>query len=340
MKKLNKNLKKISNYCILIIFTLIVLYFSLKDDFNNIVNQIASINKLWLLLAFTLMGGYWLFKSFVLHMLARRYNSEYTLKKAFKLQIIVNFFNAITPFATGGQPYEVYSINKEKIKMTDATNIVIQNFIVYQIALVLLGTIAVVYNYFFHLFPSNSILKNLITLGFIINFFVIVGLFIISYAKKINKFLLKIIITLLSKLKVVKNKEEVIKKYNDYLKEFHVGASKLLENKKEFFLMILYHLISLCALYLIPLVLLFGMGNYTSINGAESILTSAYVMIIGSFVPIPGGTGGLEYGFVKFYGNFIKGSSLNAIMLLWRFITYYFGMILGAIFLNIKRKDR
>ena len=312
----------------------------MKDDFNNIVNQIASINKLWLLLAFTLMGGYWLFKSFVLHMLARRYNSEYTLKKAFKLQIIVNFFNAITPFATGGQPYEVYSINKEKIKMTDATNIVIQNFIVYQIALVLLGTIAVVYNYFFHLFPSNSILKNLITLGFIINFFVIVGLFIISYAKKINKFLLKIIITLLSKLKVVKNKEEVIKKYNDYLKEFHVGASKLLENKKEFFLMILYHLISLCALYLIPLVLLFGMGNYTSINGAESILTSAYVMIIGSFVPIPGGTGGLEYGFVKFYGNFIKGSSLNAIMLLWRFITYYFGMILGAIFLNIKRKDR
>ena len=68
------------------------------------------------------------------------------------------------------------------------------------------------------------------------------------------------------------------------------------------------------------------------------IVTSAYVMLIGAFVPIPGGTGGLEYGFISFYGNFITGPSLNAIMLLWRFITYYFGMILGAIILGLRKK--
>ena len=152
MKNQKAALKKVGNYLLLIVITCIVLYFSLKDNFNEILNQIMHINKFWLLIAFGLMGGYWLFKSIVLHMLARRYNKDYSLKKAFKLIMIVNFFNAITPFATGGQPYEVYSINKNKIKMTDATNIVIQNFIVYQIALVLLGTIAVIYNYFFHLF--------------------------------------------------------------------------------------------------------------------------------------------------------------------------------------------
>ena len=339
MKNQKAALKKVGNYLLLIVITCIVLYFSLKDNFDEILNQIMHINKFWLLIAFGLMGGYWLFKSIVLHMLARRYNKDYSLKKAFKLIMIVNFFNAITPFATGGQPYEVYSINKNKIKMTDATNIVIQNFIVYQIALVLLGTIAVIYNYFFHLFPENGLLRHLITLGFIINFFVIVGLFIISYGKKINEFIIKIIISFLTKIKVVKNKEKVIEKYNNYLKDFHLGASKLLENKKEFFTMIFFHLTSLCALYLIPLVLLFGTGNYTAITGTKAIFASSYVMIIGSFVPIPGGTGGLEYGFLKFYGNFIKGSSLKAIMLLWRFITYYFAMIVGAILLNMKRKD-
>ena len=61
-------------------------------------------------------------------------------------------------------------------------------------------------------------------------------------------------------------------------------------------------------------------------------------MLIGSFVPIPGATGGLEYGFMSFYGSFIKGSKLNAIMLVWRFITYYFGLILGSIVLNIKKE--
>ena len=102
--------------------------------------------------------------------------------------------------------------------------------------------------------------------------------------------------------------------------------------------MILFQFFALSTLYLIPLVLLYGMGDYTSLNGYEAIIISAYVMLIGSFVPIPGGTGGLEYGFIAFYGNFIKGSKLNAVMLLWRFITYYFGIILGAIVLNFKRK--
>ena len=73
-------------------------------------------------------------------------------------------------------------------------------------------------------------------------------------------------------------------------------------------------------------------------NAFESIIASAYIMMVGSFVPIPGGTGGLEYAFVVFYSNFIKGPVLNAIMLLWRFITYYFGMIVGAITLTLKRK--
>ena len=62
-------------------------------------------------------------------------------------------------------------------------------------------------------------------------------------------------------------------------------------------------------------------------------------MLIGSFVPIPGGTGGLEYGFIKFYGFFIFGSTLSAVMIIWRFITYYFGLIVGGIAFNFKRGD-
>lgn len=102
--------------------------------------------------------------------------------------------------------------------------------------------------------------------------------------------------------------------------------------------MILCNFIALLLFYLIPLVLLYGIGDMKSMNAYECIIASAYIMMIGSFVPIPGGTGGLEYAFVTFYSTFITGPVLNAIMLLWRFITYYFGMIVGAIALNLKRK--
>ena len=81
------------------------------------------------------------------------------------------------------------------------------------------------------------------------------------------------------------------------------------------------------------------MNDFTSFNLFLSIVASAYVMLMGSFVPIPGGSGGLEYGFIAFFGNFLVGSKLTAIMLIWRFITYYLGMIVGAIAMNIKEKS-
>ena len=100
---------------------------------------------------------------------------------------------------------------------------------------------------------------------------------------------------------------------------------------------IVFNFIALCSIYMIPVFILYAMGEFKVISIGISIITSAYVMLIGSFVPIPGGSGGLEYGFVTFYGNFITGSKLSAMMLVWRFITYYFAMIVGAIALNIKK---
>lgn len=330
-------LKRIISFIIVIIVTSLVLYFSLKDDYKNILHEIKTINKLWFLVAFIMMFMYWMIKALVRKKLVFKFNKNYKFIDSFKLSLELNFFNGVTPFATGGEPYEVYSLTKHGIKGTDSTNIMIQNFITYQIALVLLGIFAIITNQFVHIFPSGF-LTYLITIGFTINFFVIVFLFVITFGKKIDKFIMKIIVFILSKLKIVKNKENTLEKFHNYLEEFHEGATILLRDKKTFIKMISLQFLALSIFYLIPLILLYGMGDYSSLNVYEAIIISAYVMLIGSFVPIPGGTGGLEYGFIAFYGNFIKGSKLNAIMLLWRFITYYFGIMLGAIVLNFKRK--
>lgn len=336
MKK-NNILKRVISFIIIAIITSLVLYYSLKDDYKNIIHEIKTINKLWFLVAFIMMFMYWMIKALVRKKLVSKFNKNYKFIDSFKLSLELNFFNGVTPFATGGEPYEVYSLTKHGIKGTDSTNIMIQNFITYQIALVLLGMIAIITNQFVHIFPSGF-LTYLITIGFTINFLVIVFLFVITFGKKIDKFIMKIIVFILSKFKIVKNKENTLEKFHNYLEEFHEGATILLKDKKTFIKMIMLQFLSLSIFYLIPLILLYGMGDYSSLNGYKSIIISAYVMLIGSFVPIPGGTGGLEYGFIAFYGNFIKGSKLNAIMLLWRFITYYFGIMLGAIVLNFKRK--
>ena len=117
---------------------------------------------------------------------------------------------------------------------------------------------------------------------------------------------------------------------------FHEGAKILMEDKSKFIMNIFYNILALSVLYLVPFFLLFGMGE-VNINPTDVLVSSAYTMLIGAFVPIPGATGGIEYGYVSFFGQFIKGPILNASMLLWRGITYYVGLIIGAITLGLKK---
>jgi uncharacterized protein (TIRG00374 family) len=59
---------------------------------------------------------------------------------------------------------------------------------------------------------------------------------------------------------------------------------------------------------------------------------------MGSFVPIPGASGGIEYGFTQFFGNFIGLNMIGAVLIIWRTITYYLGIIIGAILFNFEKK--
>ncbi len=330
-------MKKILNYIVLGLVTIIVLYFSLKDNFKEIIDTLLKMDIKWLIVGFLCIIIYWFLKTLPLYYFTKSHKKSFTYKSAVILLLRTQFVNAITPFATGGQPYQVYYLNKEGIRSSTSTSIILENFIVYQIALVFLGIIAMLCNFFFHIFPHNDILTHLITLGFVINTLVIIVSFLVAFGKKINKKLVNIAITVLTKLKIVKNKEEKLAKWNESITNFHNSAKVLMNDKKLFFSMIFVNLVALSVLYMIPVFVLYAAGNFSSVSVMLAVITSAYVMLIGSFVPIPGGTGGLEYGFVKFYGFFIKGSLLSATMLIWRFITYYFGLIVGGIAFNLKR---
>ena len=79
-----------------------------------------------------------------------------------------------------------------------------------------------------------------------------------------------------------------------------------------------------------------GMGINIEVH--KVIMTTSYVLMIGMFVPVPGGTGGLEYAFTNLYKNFMSGGVLGSLMLVWRFLTYYLGLFTGAILLALKKK--
>lgn len=336
IKSILKNNK--INFVFILFLTVIVLFFSLKDNFVEVIKQIRNLNLFWLSVAFLLTIGHWFFSSLAMHLVGKKFKPNLKFNSIFKLNVVTQFFNGVTPFASGGQPYQIYALKKEKIGLVDSTNISIETFVTYQFALIIFGSVSILLNNIFNFFPDISFLKFLVLVGFLVNLFVGLGLFTISFAQKFNRFVLKHLINLGSKLKLIRDKEVTTDKFNNYVKTFHDGTKNLLSDKKNLVVVMMLQLLSLITYYLVPLAILYSMGDYNSFNALMSIMATSYVMIIGAFVPLPGGTGGLEYSFLAFYGNFVSGSKLTALMLMWRFTTYYFGMLAGALVLNLSRR--
>lgn len=333
-------MKKLKSQSIILVFiTAIIMYLLLKDDFPQIVSTILSMKYIYLIIGIVLIVFYWLIKAIALYLISKEYSKTISFKSIFLQTIITQFFNGVTPFSTGGQPMQIYMLNKSKISLAKSTNIVMQEFITYQVALVLYGIFAVLVNYKLEIFNDAVVLKNLVLLGFLINTSICIVMLILSFSKRMSKALFNIVFKVLSKLKFIGNLDSKKEKWNNRLVEFQESAELFKKNKLLFAKCFILNGIALTCYYVIPYFLIIGIEGAMLITPLTAIVASAYTLIIGSFVPIPGGTGGIEYGFLRFFGVFNTGSTLSAILLVWRFITYYLGIIVGGVAFSFYKGD-
>ena len=327
-----KNTKR--NTFIVFLITIVILFFVLKDDYQTILNNLIVANKWYILFGIVLIFLYWLLKSLCLYVIVKEYNPNVKLRKMFHQTVITQFFNGITPFSTGGQPMQVYMLKKSGVKLGAATNIIVQEFIMYQMALIVMGIFALLANWYYNFFTVSSTLQNLIILGFIINIIVGVVLLFISFSRKFNDFVGKLIIKIATKVKLVKDQEKVLLKWEEKLSEFN-GSAKIFKKKKSLFVKcFFYNLLALTVFYVIPFYIFLSLDSSLSISIPAVITSSAFILMIGNFVPIPGGSGGIEYGFLQFFKSFTSPSMVLSALIVWRFITYYIGIIVGGISLG------
>ena len=79
----------------------------------------------------------------------------------------------------------------------------------------------------------------------------------------------------------------------------------------------------------------FGCPGFPIIN---FIAAQTFVTLLSIANPLPGSAGTAEGSFLLLYKNFFTSKNISPAMILFRFINYYFGMIVG-LFIIIKRKN-
>jgi uncharacterized protein (TIRG00374 family) len=143
---------------------------------------------------------------------------------------------------------------------------------------------------------------------------------------------------MITKLRFIKNKKEKQNKIKIFFDEYY-ECFKILKKNKVFFLKsILIETIALIALFLIPQCIFNALKIEHSLTIYTTSVISAYIFIVGSYIPIPGGTGGIEYGFLTFFREFTTTGALTSSLILWRFVTYYAPVVIGGVVFNLFSK--
>lgn len=326
--------KKKSGY-ILILLTVIVIFLLMKDNYQEITNAIIHVKISWIFITIILYLLYLLLQTIPFFDFVKLYKKDITFSYMFYIMVVTNFFNGITPLATGGQPLQVYELHKKNISVVDATNAVIQNSIIYQIAVVIWMLLAITINHIFHFFVITKALRNLMIIGIILNVLLLLLFIIVSFSKKFNQKLINVFINILSKVHIIKKPQEKKKKWQKTCTEFYNNSKILLDNKKILLKGVIIILIAFSFYYSIPLTISYALNCSENMTIITTMVLSSFVLLSSNYLPIPGATGGMEYTFVGYFKNFVTGFKLNALLLIWRFITYYLPTIVGGIIFNV-----
>lgn len=328
-----KNIKL--NSLIILLLSLFFIIFVLKDNLFETIQILKNADGWWIVLAIIIYLVHLYVESLALFVILSQKEKQYSFVKILKLQIMTKFFNGITPFASGGQPLQVYELKKENIPVYNGAIIIVENFILFQTAIMILGLSGVIINKIFHLFKFDPIITNLFILGFIINAIILIVVYSSSISESLNKKIAKMITFFLIRMKIVKDKEKKRQQLDEFFRRYYQGFLELRRNKKLVIKAISLQVLSLCLLFLVPQLVFNGLNVPHELNIISSIVAGTYVFITGSFVPIPGGTVGIEFAFLCFYANFVPKELMPPALIMWRFITYYAPMVAGAFVYNL-----
>lgn len=334
-----KELKNNRFNLILCAFSLVFLclYLGLVDGVSNIVTVIKTVNVFWIFIGVACMVVYWILEAMILHLALKKLHPQQKFFETVKVSMIGQYFNCITPFASGGQPVQAYFLVKTGTPLGSAITALLSKFIVFQIALTVfsLSVLILKFRFFVH---ELRYLMIAVVVGFLVNGFVIAILVSVAYFKRGTMKCSFGIIDILHKLKFVKNPTEKKMYISRELEKFYENFVFIQKNKRMLLRMLLLSLVQLTVYFLIGYVIYLGFG----LGGADPVTlisAQAFVLMISSFVPTPGAMGAAEGSSYAFFKLFFHKEQIAFAIVLWRLLTFYLPIVVGLIFTLLEKRN-
>ena len=305
----------------------ITLLLTFNNDFFTLKNILLE-TPLWLIpLCFSFYFVIYLVDALRLKIVTSPFGYNVTLIDRAANGILGCFYSNITPFAAGGQPYQIYQLTDRGVKADVSTAIIMTRFVEYLLTSISVSIWALVYmslkeGAFFTGTAIDSMLYGGLCVSVIVTMFFLLAIFKTA-------FILPLPVKLLEKA----GKQQWAAKLKDFALEMNSAVCRLWRKSK--YILAVDTVAGMINLLLQGLSLWVSLLVISSHVPGPLFVTMLFILmnLVVYFLPTPGASGGIE-GLYSLVFTYFTGdpAGTTAAVIIWRFSTYYLHIIFQIIF--------
>ena len=309
-----------------VIVVAIILYQFLgnPDDFTSAGE--LNLNGWFVVLLFALFGIGIVIDCFPVAYLVKKACGRPRFKLAAKTTMLGRYYDAVTPMAAGGQPFQVTYLMSYDVPSTASLSIPIAKLFFIQLAWFFFSTICLICSFSN---PNMNLFVSIASyIGYICNFVVLFVNFFLAVSKSTGRKIVVKVLKLLQKMKIVKDYEKAYKKTTAYIEDYQTIMTNYMKNPKDFIFMFVTISLKTIITYSLPFFIYCAFFGFDISLYGDFFIMCVLIDIAASFIPLPGGTGMSEISFNAMFAMYFGGATVWA-MLIYRFLTYYAFLIIG-----------
>jgi len=239
-------------------------------------------------------------------------------------------YNLLTPMYSGGKAYKPYYLYKHGFTVPEISSISISNYVVgrvgYQLAT---GGIFFILLHRISDLDGSAILNAGMITGTVFTMATSVAIVLLAFGSGLPQKIVNLVLKLLFKTRFIKDKQKFRKKTDETMWRYRVNMRRLRKRP-----LILYGTIGIATLaFFLRLSLLCFI--YASLFGwdwyAVPLLLLGIVLVeyTAKLMPLPGGTGAMEFAFLSMFASFISAPQIFVAVVIWKIATYVIPILNG-----------
>ncbi|HTY15433.1 MAG TPA: flippase-like domain-containing protein [Methanoregulaceae archaeon] len=316
-----------------ILFSLMVIILVFVTTFNEeTIRYILQFNVFFLLLAIVFRIVALMFWGLRIRAMSASLGYRVSLRHSINMVLAGLLAGTITPGQAGGEPVRVHELYRSGVKLGDAAAIVIMERVLDGVVLTVMGIIlmTLMTSFFWSTFSPALIVFIIIAWVVMISVLVI-PLLAIRYPEWTKKMLMRLVSWGVPKFfRNSRTHDLMIERADDEINNLFSSISRFAGSAR--IGLFSGGIMTLCfwvVEFLVASVILMGLGLGPYV--VESFFFQIIIAIINMIPLTPGSSGITELGTSSLYALLIPSGMIGIFVLLWRFVTFYLNIALGAV---------